>query len=177
MPRHSTTTRATLLVTLATGSFLLLSACSGNSTGEDAGSTKDTTTSTEPALAQINPCEQITPANKENLKIEKQGEKDEIVGAPTCSWQTSNGSLILAFHPDKGIEELNFSDGEEGSYSVSGEKGKIVRGNTGDNCSVTIPFSESSSVNIGARVDDIPSSCELAKRAAPMVWENLSKQS
>ncbi|WP_019856037.1 DUF3558 family protein [Actinopolyspora mortivallis] len=176
MPRHPNTPRTTLLATLATGSLLLLSACGGNNDTETTPSTTTTHTDTKPALAQINPCDQLTTENKKKLDIEEQGEKDEIAGAPTCSWQTSNGSLLLAFHPDKGIEELNFSDGEQEPYVVSGQEGKIVRGNVGDNCTVTIPFSESSSVNIGGTVDDIPSSCALAKKAAPMVWENLSEQ-
>ncbi|NYH80349.1 hypothetical protein FHR84_003706 [Actinopolyspora biskrensis] len=177
-PERPKATRTALLATLAAGG-LLLSACGGSSSGADSTTTiEETTTSTSStsALARTNPCEQLTAANKEELGINEQGDSKELVGAVRCSWTTQNGTLTVALNPEDGIDDLNFSDGEQESYSIASKQGKIVRGSTGMDCTVAVPFDETSSISVGGLVDDIPSSCELAKKAAPMVWKNLSEE-
>ncbi|PRW63331.1 DUF3558 family protein [Actinopolyspora mortivallis] len=175
MPAHPTT-RTPLPAALATASLLLLSACGGNNTDDNQPSNTTTNTDTKPPLAQINPCNQLTTTDKEKLNTDSTGKFEDILGAKTCSWKIDPGQLTVGFHPDKGIEEINFSEGEQKLYSIQKSTGKIVRGNTGKICTISLPYTDSSTVNIDGNMRSIKSSCELAKKAAPMVWENLSEQ-
>lgn len=128
-------------------------------------------------MAGVDPCQLLTDDEPQQLGVD-QGVRRDVAGAPGCRFNVSEGpgQLGISLNPDRALDQLNFSGGSVEDTEVSGKTAKIVRGATGDICTVAIAVSPTESLSTDGNIGgDVEAGCKLAQQAAPLVLAHLPK--
>ncbi|NYH79472.1 hypothetical protein FHR84_002810 [Actinopolyspora biskrensis] len=150
----------------------LVSSCS-SSEPQQTPSTTNNSASTKKILSSMSPCDTLTQKQKNTLGIENKGKTNETLGAESCEWRTREGSTNIVLHTDKSMEDLEVSNQETSSFSIGNRQGRVSLEETLGVCSVVIPVNDSESISVDAQGDGNATSCEVAKKVAPMVEKNI----
>ncbi|MDP9644301.1 hypothetical protein J2S53_004246 [Actinopolyspora lacussalsi] len=125
-------------------------------------------------MSEVAPCETLTRNNQKSIATEGKGKSKEVLDARSCRWSISSGTVNVSLHSEKPIEELNFSKGTKKEYSINKKNGLLAIGNTEGICTVAIPFGDSQTATVDVESLKTATSCDLAKKIAPMVEQNIS---
>ncbi|WP_092976133.1 DUF3558 family protein [Actinopolyspora lacussalsi] len=158
------------------GILCLVFVASGCSQSPAQDSPNSATESTEKTLlSNLSPCEALTQKQESKIEASGPGSPEEVVDVKACRWGLTSGNINISFYPEKTINDLDFSEGQVSGFKVGNKQGKLVKGNTEDLCTVAIPVNNNSeSISVDAQGKGNTTSCDLAKKIAPMVEQNIS---
>ncbi|MGI8309625.1 DUF3558 family protein [Saccharopolyspora hattusasensis] len=162
---------------------LAVSACGGPGRTVERSETEGGSTATSEAhpgvLAGVDPCRLLTESEARELGLDAPGERRDVSKTLTCRFKRAGemrGQLAVAVTPDRALDQLNFTGGDVQETEVSGLRAKIVRGATGDICTVAIAVSPTESLSTDGNIGgDVEAGCKLAQQAAPLVLAHLPK--
>ncbi|MGJ7906873.1 DUF3558 family protein [Actinopolyspora sp. H202] len=166
-------TFAATAVLLAAAAISSCSSSNGTDTdGETERSSQESTDAV--SLENISPCETLNQKQENKINTENTGTTREAAGSKSCRWTLNEGALSVAFHPNSTLGDINLSEGDTRPFSVNSKKGKISQGISGESCTVAIPVNNSETVTVDTLGEGNTTSCDLAKKIAPMVEQNIS---
>ncbi|WP_083921507.1 DUF3558 family protein [Actinopolyspora halophila] len=161
-------------VTVTAACALLLASCTSE-TGQSQPQEETEDTSSTP-LANLEPCSTLTEQQKKQLDITESG-KISRYDEQTCVWMSGGNDFDISVYEDMPLEKIDFSDSEEKQNTqVNGREALLVKGNTASSCSLAFAVTDSSSVSVNSMADtpgDTATACDLVKKAAPMVEQNI----
>ena len=177
------------LAAAAGGLVLLVTGCSGTSPGSPLpATTSDVTQSTSSSssadspLAEVKPCDLLTPAELAQFDITNPGKSKPVGGDPGCDWSKTGGfGLAIGYNTRQGVTQLNYSGKtptsvQIGRHSASQRPdGPTPRPNTGT-CDVFVAISDTSSVQIVATLgasNDTTAACDKAVQVAKIIDSRL----
>ncbi|MEV8440202.1 DUF3558 domain-containing protein [Actinosynnema sp. NPDC051121] len=181
----------TTRLAITAGLALLTTACAAAGTTGSAGPASTTSsmerTSPTPstgrghsALADLKPCDLLTPAEVGQLGLTHPGEEDQVGGADTCLWKVrGNGNASAAIRPEQGIGDLDYAGDRTvpttiGKYPATRVEAPLDAKYI---CHVVISVTESSSVQVIATIDatstDTAAACERATKTAELIAPKL----
>lgn len=164
-------------VTAAAACALLLASCSSEAGQPQSQGAEETGTATSSTpLADLPPCSTLTEQQKKQLDITEPG-KISRYDEQTCVWMSGGNDFDISVYEDMPLEEIDFSGSEEEqSTQVHGREALLVKGNTASSCSLAFAVTGNSSVSVNSMADtpgDTQAACDLVKKAAPMVEQNI----
>ncbi|WP_217641350.1 DUF3558 family protein [Actinopolyspora alba] len=129
-------------------------------------------------LADFKPCSSLNEQQKKQLNITTPGETNEL-DDQSCDWKANGSDFGISVYSDKPLKEIKFSDAEEKNKTeVNNREALLVKNNTGSGmCSLAFAVTDSSSISVNSMADtpgDTETACDLVKKAAPMVEQNIS---
>ncbi|MGQ0837376.1 DUF3558 family protein [Actinokineospora sp.] len=181
--RRAVTTAAVVMIGFG------LTACGGAQTPGQAlpatttaasktGTTTERTTTTSPtsaeSLADTDPCELLTSADKSALGVTKFEGPEQLGTARICRIRTPAGTLTPGIRTNIGLTQVVVT-GPINDLTIGSHKAKQLRDTATRGCIVFIGVTASSRVDVdaGDRQGDQDEACDLALRAATLIEPNL----
>ncbi|HEX6341859.1 DUF3558 family protein [Umezawaea sp.] len=179
-------TFVTLLVA-ATTLALFGGGCSVEQTG-NARSEATTETSGPPSsasgagasvLADVKPCDLLSPGEAAQLSLPTPGEARKTAGGQSCEWIDANGGVTANVLPARSVEDLDYAGAKATSIKIGKYESSKVEAPNGalDLCHVVISVADSASVQVVGGVKpsstDTAAACERATKAAELIAPKL----
>ena len=187
-------TTSTRVVSLAgaLATALALTACSQSSNGtptpqDTTEATTSTTTKTGASstasaspIADIDPCDLLTPDERAQLGGLGEGERKDLAGGIGCSWGASGSHRIgINLNDNLGIQDLKDPGGTGIDLTVNGRKARKIPGNdtagTTDMCEFGLEIGPKTRALIVVVSTETEKSCQLADQAAQIFEPKLPK--
>ncbi|MGW4113129.1 DUF3558 domain-containing protein [Actinosynnema sp. NPDC004786] len=180
-----------LTIVCAVGTALVAAACGTDTVGspQPAATMSGTSTplpstsastSENAALAALDPCDLLTPADVGQLGLRYPGEAEEVGGANTCRWlKGADGGAAAGIRADQGIDDLNYEGDKVTPTHVGKYPATLVEAplNAKYMCHVVISVSTSSTVQVigtvKANSTDTAAACSRATQAAELIAPKL----